>query len=65
MNTDKVTCIDAASDMEFGTYNLADQFLGSDFSKYANHRFKPITIKGPSFHFGPSSLNDNGDEAKS
>lgn len=59
MNTDKVTCIDAASDMDFATYSLANQFLGSDFTKHANHRFKPISIKRPNFCLKSSESKEN------
>lgn len=47
MDSDKVTTIDATTDMEFGTYCLADYYLDADYSNCANHRFAPVSILEP------------------
>ena len=47
MNSERVTTIDSTSDMEFGTYCLADYYLDSQYSNSANHGFAPISVIEP------------------
>lgn len=46
MNSSNVTTIDSF-DCTFGTYNLADYFLDSDYTNKALDRFSPISVMEP------------------
>ena len=47
MNSERVSLIDAAQNLDYGSYTLAGYYLDGDMTNSANHRFCHIQVTDP------------------